>query len=72
MTPRARKIPAGAEPVNAFVCTIDVKNIDESIAKVKKAGGTISFDKMDVPNVGILAYCKDIEGNMFGMLQPNI
>ena len=30
----------------------------------------MALDKMDVPGVGWLAYCKDPEGNIFGMLQP--
>lgn len=28
-------------------------------------------DKMDVSGVGWLAYCKDLEENIFGMLQPH-
>lgn len=26
---------------------------------------------MPVPGVGWLAYCKDTEGNIFGMMQPD-
>jgi predicted enzyme related to lactoylglutathione lyase len=69
-TPRYGDAPAGGEPVNAFVCTIEVENIDETLAKIEKAGGTLATDKMDVPGVGILAYRKDPEGNIFGVLQP--
>ena len=71
ITPRMGDAPTGTQAVNAFVCTIGVDNIDTYIDKVKKAGGTIAFDKMDVPGVGWLAYCKDPEGNIFGMLQPH-
>src|SRR5581483_8836167 len=51
----------GGEPVNAFVCTISVANIDATLTKIKTAGGSFALDKMDVPGVGLLAYCKDPE-----------
>ena len=35
-----------------------------------KAGGTVALEKMEVPGVGLLAYRKDPEGNIFGVLQP--
>ena len=70
ITPRHGAGPVGGEPVNAFVCTIEVENIDDTLAKIEKAGGTVALDKMDVPGVGILAYRKDPEGNIFGVLQP--
>ena len=71
MMQRQGPSPVGGEAVNAFVCTISVDNIDTYIAKVKAAGGTIAMDKMQVPTVGWLAYVKDLEGNLFGMLQPD-
>jgi predicted enzyme related to lactoylglutathione lyase len=70
ITPRQGDGPKGGEPVNAFVCTMSVSNIDETLAKIEKAGGTVATDKMDVPGVGTLAYRKDPEGNIFGVLQP--
>ena len=70
MTPRMGPPPAGGEPVNAFVCTISVENLDSSIEKVKSSGGSMALDKVQVPGVGWLAYVKDPEGNIFGMLQP--
>jgi predicted enzyme related to lactoylglutathione lyase len=72
ITPRRGDAPKGGEPVNAFVCVIGVDNIDLYIEKVKTAGGTIAVDKMKVPGVGDLAYAKDLEGNIFGMLQPDM
>lgn len=71
ITPRHGAPPSDGQPVNAFVCTIDVDNIDTYIQKVKTAGGTMALDKMQVPGVGWLAYMKDPEGNIFGMLQPD-
>lgn len=70
ITPRMGNPPSGGEPVNAFVCTITVDDVDSFIQKVKGAGGSIALDKMQVPGVGWLVYAKDPEGNIFGMLQP--
>ena len=71
ITPRMGPPPSGGEPVNAFVCTIGVENVDTYIDKVKTAGGSIALNKMQVPGVGWLVYVKDPEGNIFGMLQPD-
>ncbi len=70
IAPRKGPLPAGGDPVNAFVCIVGVDDIDASIEKARAAGGTEALAKMDVPNVGLLAYYKDPEGNLFGMVQP--
>jgi len=59
------------EAVIAYVCTVGVDAVDDSIAAVEANGGTIALPKMPVPGVGWLVYCKDTEGNIFGMLQPD-
>jgi predicted enzyme related to lactoylglutathione lyase len=61
--------PQMMAPVNAFVCTTGVDDVDAYAAKATKAGGTIVVPKMAVPTVGWLVYCKDTEGNIFGMIQ---
>jgi predicted enzyme related to lactoylglutathione lyase len=70
MNPRQGNLPVDGQAVNAFVCTISVDALDEYLIKVQSAGGTIAVPKMEIPGVGWLAYCKDIEGNIFGMMQP--
>lgn len=62
--------PQGGEPVNAFVCTIQVDDIDATLERIQKAGGAHATDKMNIPGVGTLAYRKDPDGNIFGVLQP--
>ncbi|HEY2349842.1 MAG TPA: VOC family protein [Puia sp.] len=71
ITPRHGDGPKGGEPVNAYICTIEVENIDDTLEKITKAGGSVALDKMEVPGVGWLAYRKDPEGNIFGVLQPH-
>ena len=53
------------------VNTIDVVSIDESIEKVTKNGGEIIVSKMTVPGVGWMAYFKDPQGNVFGIMQSD-
>jgi predicted enzyme related to lactoylglutathione lyase len=53
------------------VNTIDVTDIDNIIKKVEKNGGEIVRPKHAVPGVGWLAYFKDSEGLMFGIMQSD-
>ncbi len=43
--------------------------MDETLKTVEKNGGKVALPKMAVPGVGWLAYCKDTDGNMFGVMQ---
>jgi hypothetical protein len=63
--------PADGQSVNAYVCTIEVPSVDESVTKAVGAGGTLALPKMAIRGVGWLAYCKDTEGNIFGMMQAD-
>ncbi|OWK45213.1 VOC family protein [Fimbriiglobus ruber] len=62
---------AGNDGVIAYVCTVDVKDLDQSLAKGQTLGGTVALPKMPIPGMGWLAYLKDTEGNVFGMMQPD-
>lgn len=57
--------------VIAYVCTVGVNSLEESIATATSHGGSIAVPTMAIPGMGWLAYCKDTEGNIFGMLQPD-
>ena len=48
--------------------TIQVDSIEDIVDRVKKAGGDLIVPKMAIDGVGWLAYCKDTEGNMFGIM----
>jgi predicted enzyme related to lactoylglutathione lyase len=63
--------PAEGQAVNGFVCTIGVASVDESVAKALAAGGTLALPKMPIKGVGWLAYGKDTEGNISGMMQDD-
>lgn len=61
-----RSIPS---PVNTVVNTIDVPSLDDFVAKVVANGGTAMTSKMSIPGVGYHLYCRDTEGNIFGLIQ---
>lgn len=64
-----RDVPVTGKGFTAYVCTMDVSNIDEMIEKVKANGGDLARPKVEIPQMGTLCYCKDTEGNCFGMMQ---
>ncbi|MEP6569749.1 MAG: VOC family protein [Acidobacteriota bacterium] len=67
LVPRRGELDGQA--VNAYVCTVDVAAIDDSIATVEANGGAVVVPKMTLPGMGWLVYCKDTEGNIFGMME---
>lgn len=54
-------------PVN----TIQVANLDQTVAQIEKQGGRTVVPRMAIPGVGHLAYCSDTENNVFGVMQPD-
>src|SRR4030095_6643755 len=60
------------DPEEPCVNTINVEDLDQSIEEVKDRGGELCVPKKAVPTIGWLAYCKDPDGNIFGMLQPDM
>jgi predicted enzyme related to lactoylglutathione lyase len=50
------------------VITIDVPDVDEYLEKIQQHGGTVVSTKMTLPGIGYLAYFKDPQGNVFGIM----
>ncbi|MDX1418349.1 MAG: VOC family protein [Rubricoccaceae bacterium] len=63
--------PAAGQPVNAFVCTAQVDDLDATVEAALAAGATIGVEKMAVPGVGYLAYLHDPQGNIVGVMQSD-
>jgi predicted enzyme related to lactoylglutathione lyase len=63
--------PIDGQAVTAYVCTVQVDSFDATLAKAVACGATAVAPKMPIPGIGWLAYCKDTEGNIFGMMQPD-
>jgi predicted enzyme related to lactoylglutathione lyase len=53
------------------VCTLDVPEADAAVEAVVKAGGSVAVAKVAVPGVGWLAYVKDPDGNLLGVMQTD-
>ena len=69
VVPRRGDAPVEGQPVNAFVCTVDVSDAAESLAKAIALGGSEALPVMAIPGVGWLCYAKDPDGTIFGMMQ---
>ena len=63
--------PEEGQAVNAYVCTVDVASVDHALEHALSLGGTLAHAKMAIPGVGWLAYAKDPEGNIFGLMQAD-
>ena len=47
---------------------MSVDDVDVAVAMIPGLGGTIAAPKFAVPSVGWLAYARDTEGNLFGLM----
>ena len=66
-----RREEIDGQAVIAYVCTIGVDSVDETSKMVVSNQGKIVVPKMPIPGVGWLIYCKDTEGNIFGIHQED-
>ncbi len=59
----------GSFPIIGPTVAVVVVDLDESLKKIKEAGGQVLMPKMDVAGMGFYAYVKDTEGNVIGVWQ---
>lgn len=64
---RREEKPKGGD--SGYICTIAVSSVDEIAEKIKNAKGKLITEKMEVPNIGWMYYCRDTEGNKFGIME---
>jgi predicted enzyme related to lactoylglutathione lyase len=69
--PRIGTASTDVEAVIGYVCTVDVPALDDYLKRATEAGASVCVPKMPISGVGWLAYCKDTEGNIFGMMQSD-
>ncbi len=62
---------SGESTFKGTVNTINVSSYEEAAKKVVEAGGKILTPKRAVPRIGYMSYCKDTEGNIFGIMQTD-
>lgn len=71
LMPRRGDPPLPMQAVNAFVCTAQIASLDETLSKNAALGGSVALPKMPIPGLGWLAYIKDPDGNIMGLMQPD-
>ena len=59
------------DPAQPCVNTITVPDFEKTMGTILSSGGTMCVPKMAVPGVGWLAYFKDLDENIFGVMQPD-
>ena len=55
---------------SAPILVIAVDDADAAVEKVKKSGGTLVGEILDIPNVGRYARVRDSEGNVIAVIKP--
>lgn len=60
----------GAHFDQKVIHTVQVDSLDTVLAKVEDAGGKTIRGPVEIPGVGLHAYCTDPQGTIFGLMQP--
>lgn len=71
LLPRPAKTPPKECGMNAFICTVQVGDFDETAKKIEAGGGMIAMPKFALPGMAWQGYFLDTEGNTFGVHQPD-
>jgi hypothetical protein len=61
--------PAAQAPVNAWVCTVQVDDLDAYLGTAEAAGGRVVVPRTAIGTMGWSAYFKDLEGNLVGLFE---
>lgn len=69
LRPRDGETPDNGAPVNSFLCTVEVENIDTVLAATERSGGVVLAPKQALPGMGWQAVCADPDGNRFSLMQ---
>jgi len=69
MVPRPGPPAEDGQAVNAFVVTVDVPDCAGYLERALAGGASVALPLQAVPGVGWLAYIKDPDGNILGLMQ---
>lgn len=58
-----------SEPSQGPIITVDVDDIDATLAKIEEMGGKTVTPRQEVGDMGFTAYFNDPEGNLMGLWQ---
>jgi uncharacterized protein len=68
---RPAPAPGPQQGTNAYVCTVQVADYDETERRILAAGGQVALPKMALTGMAWQGYYLDSEGNTFGIHQPD-
>ncbi len=68
---RPAKIPLPAHGTNAYTCSIQVENFDQTTELILKNGGQIALPKFAIPGRCWQGYFLDLDNNTFGIFEVN-
>lgn len=71
MAIRHGPLPRDTQPLNGSVCTLAVESIEAALIRVVESGGKVAVEKFPIHHVGWLAYFRDTEGNLFGIMEKD-
>ncbi len=71
LLPRPAKTPPHECGINAFVCTVQVDDYDETAKKIEEAGGVVAMPKFAMEGMAWQGYYLDTDGNTFGIHQAD-
>lgn len=60
----------GQQFSQTVINTIEVPDLSSVLEKIKTAGGKVIHGPNEVTGVGMHAYCTDLEGIIFGVMEP--
>ncbi len=69
LLPRKGTAPVEGQPLNGYLCTVEVPSVEMVIEEAGRRGGSLIAAKAAVRGVGWVAYLKDPEGNVFGVIR---
>jgi predicted enzyme related to lactoylglutathione lyase len=59
------------EMFSGTVNSVDLPDVDSYIEKIEQNGGLVVVDQHAIPGVGYIAFCRDVEGILFGIHQED-
>ena len=62
-------VPTAPSGTNAFVCSIQVENFDETSGVIMRNGGRVALAKFAVAGKCWQGYFLDLDGNTFGLFE---
>lgn len=72
LTRRDGSAPIESTPIGGANLVIGTDRVDELFAKALELGATAQMELDDVPGVGRLGYLRDPDGNLFGLISPDM